>query len=79
MPKYSPDPTPDQSGKHYKEFNQIYDKVDTTEKYHPSLGNTPKASLPYLSLLQLKMQKIQVQLFSAKNVISGGLFTLSMF
>ena len=39
----------------------------------------PKASLPYLSLLQLKMQKIQVQLFSTKNVICGGLFTLSMF
>ena len=48
-----PDPIPDQSGDHFKEYKELYGKVEMTEGHRPSLAVKPVSSaMPILSSAQ---------------------------
>jgi len=61
-----PDPIPDQSGDHYREYKEMYGKVETTGGHCPSLTDKPKSAMPTLSSAQ--NVTTQKQLCSTMNV-----------
>jgi hypothetical protein len=74
-----PDPIPRTDGDHYKDFDDLYGKEETTEKHRPSLKESGKRSLGSPSFLQHSLPKMLASSFSAMSVRNGDSYTVRTF